>query len=110
MFLSIPQSERRMYAKLAEREQLSKRMHRVRKDQRDATMSNNAITEMFTDMIDEWIRENTQTINQMLTERVTQSVMPGLTVAAIESIKTKLNYTTEQEMELLSVPQSERSC
>ena len=73
-------------------------------------MSNNAITEMFTDMIDEWIRKNTQTINQMLTERVTQSVMPGLTVAAIESIKTKLNYTTEQAMELLSVPQSERSC
>ena len=45
----------------------------------------------------------------MLTKRVTQSVMPGLTLAAIESIKTKLNYTTEQAMELLSVPQSERS-
>lgn len=72
-------------------------------------MSNNAITEMFTDMIDEWIRENTQTINQMMTERVTQSVTPGLTVATIESIKTKLNYTTEQSMELLSVPQSERN-
>jgi len=41
-------------------------------------------------------------------QNVTQRVTQKLTLSAIRNLKTKLNYTAELAMEVLSVPQSER--